>query len=184
MINWNNYDNEFNSRIIPILEWMHVEFNKIRVGRANPTILNDIFVDAYDEKIHINQIANINTPEPRILTIKPYDRALLKNLASSISAANIGIHPQVDGDLIRLTFPAPTEESRKECLKKVKQIAEEAKVKVRKIRQDIQDEFKKDPIAVEDDKKYFQTELDNLTREINKKIDLATEERNEEIMTI
>lgn len=184
MINWDQYANEFNTKVEPVLEWMHVEFNKIRVGRANPTILNDIFVEAYDEKTHINQIANINTPEPRILTIKPYDRSLLKNLASAISAANIGINPQVDGDLVRLTFPAPTEESRKECLKKVKLIAEEAKVGVRKIRQDLQDEFKKDPDAVEDDKKYFQTELDNLTREINKKIDLAVDERNEEIMTI
>lgn len=184
MINWDNYAEEFNKKMAPVLEWMHIEFNKIRVGRANPTILNDILVEAYDEKTHINQIANISIPEPRILVVKPYDRSLLKNLASAISAANIGIHPQIDGDLVRLTFPVPTEETRKEYQKKVKLIAEEAKVGVRKIRQELQDEFKKDPGAVEDDKKYFQTELDNLTREINKKIDLAMEERDEEIMMI
>lgn len=184
MIDWKKYENIFHEQTKPVLEWMHHEFNKIRVGRANPTILDDILVEAYDDKTKINQIANISVPEPRILVIKPYDRSLLKNISAAISAANIGIHPQTDSDLVRLTFPAPTEDSRKECLKKVKLIAEEAKVGIRKVRQHLQDEFKKDTEAVEDDKKYFQEKLDTITKEINKVIDKDLEVRDKEIMTI
>ena len=90
----------------------------------------------------------------------------------------------MDSDVIRLVFPAPTEETRKECLKKTKAIAEEAKIGIRKVRQQLQDEFKKDVDVVEDDKKYFQTQLDNLTKETNKKIDIDLENRDKEIMTI
>ena len=108
---------------------MNSEFNKVRVGRANPAILDDIIVEAYDDKMKINQIANISIPESRVLIIKPYDRSLVKNIGNAIAVANIGINPQIDSDLVRLTFPAPTEESRKECTKKTKLIAEETKVK-------------------------------------------------------
>lgn len=184
MIDWKKYENEFNQHAQPVLEWMHSELNRIRVGRANPTILDDILVEAYDDKTKINAIANISVPEPRILVIKPYDRSLIKNIGAAIHAANIGINPQMDSDVIRLVFPAPTEDTRKECLKKTKAIAEEAKIGIRKVRQHLQDEFKKDVDVVEDDKKYFQTQLDNLTKEINKKIDLDLENRDKEIMTI
>lgn len=184
MFDWKKYENLFDSRVKSVLEWMQHEFSRIRVGRADPMILNDILVDAYDEKTKINQIANISVPEARILIIKPYDRSLLKNISSAIAAANIGIHPQIDADLIRLTFPAPTEETRKECLKKLKLIAEEAKVGIRKARQHVQEEFKKDIEVLEDDKKYFQTQLDKVTKDVNKLIENNLEIREKEIMTI
>lgn len=184
MFDFKKYEEEFHARVKQVMEWMHMEFGRIRVGRANPMILDDILVEAYDDKTKINTIANVSSPEPRILAIKPYDRLLVKNIASAISAANIGIHPQIDGDIVRLVFPAPTEDSRKECLKKTKSIAEEAKVGVRKARQHLQDEFKKDLDAVEDDKKYFQTQLDILTKEANKVIDNDLAVRDKEIMTI
>lgn len=184
MFDWKKYEILFESRVQSVLEWMQHEFSRIRVGRADPTILNDILVEAYEEKTKINQIANISVPEARVLVIKPYDRSLLKNISSAIAAANIGVHPQTDADLIRLTFPAPTEESRKECLKKLKIIAEEAKVGIRKSRQHVQDEFKKDTDILEDDKKYFQTQLDKVTKDANKLVEENLETREKEIMTI
>lgn len=184
MFDWKKYEEMFNERVKSVFEWMSHEFTKIRVGRADPTILNDILVEAYGEKTKINQIANISVPEPRVLVIKPYDRSLLKDLASAIAAANIGVHPQIDADLIRLTFAAPTEETRKECIKKLKLIAEEAKVGIRKSRQHVQDEFKKDTDVQEDDKKYFQNQLDKVTKEVNKEVEDHLETREKEIMTI
>lgn len=184
MFDWKKYEIKFNEELNLILEWMNGEFNKVRVGRANPAILDDIIVEAYDDKMKINQIANISIPESRILIIKPYDRSLVKNIGNAIAVANIGINPQIDSDLVRLTFPAPTEESRKECTKKTKLIAEETKVKIRKLRQKLQDIFKNEVDSLEDDKKYFQNQLDDVTKQANKKIDLALEVRNKEIMTI
>lgn len=184
MFDWKKYEEMFNEGIKPVFEWMKHEFTKIRVGRADPIILNDILFEAYGEKTKINQVANISVPEPRVLIIKPYDRSLLKDIASAIAAANIGIHPQVDGDLVRLTFAAPTEETRKESTKKLKLIADEAKVGVRKVRQHVQNEFKKDVEVQDDDKKYFQTQLDKVTKDFNKEVENLLETREKEIMTI
>ena len=184
MINWKDYEKAFNEAVEPAFAWMQNEFNKLRVGRASPAILDGILVEAYGDQMPINQIANISIPEARTLIIKPYDKSVLKDIAGAINAANIGVNPQVDADLIRLTFAAPTEQARKDLVKKAKAISEEAKVKVRRARQDIQDLFKKDANAVEDDKKYFQTELDALTKVVNKRIEDALEIREKEIMTI
>ena len=185
MFDWKKYEFKFLEEEALVLEWMNSEFNKIRVGRANPAILDNIVVEAYDDKMKINQIANISIPESKVLVIKPYDRSLVKNIGIAITNANIGINPQIDSDLVRLTFPAPTEESRKECTKKTKAIAEEAKVRIRKNRLKLQDLFKNEAENnLDDDKKYFQTQLDEITRQANKKIDSALEVRNKEIMTI
>lgn len=184
MINFKTYEAAFNELTAPIFSWMQHEFSKLRVGRASPAILDGILVSAYGEEMPINQIANISIPEARVLIIKPYDKSTLKDIAGAINAANLGVNPQVDADLIRITFAAPTEQTRKDLVKKAKAISEEAKVKIRRARQDIQDLFKKDPDVVDDDKKYFQTELDNITKLANKQIEDAFAIREKEIMTI
>ncbi|GAA5414712.1 ribosome recycling factor [Ureaplasma ceti] len=184
MINWKDYESAFNTEVEPIIEWMQHEFGKLRMGRATPAILDGILVEAYGEEMPIIQVANISIPDARTLIIKPYDKSILKDLAGAINGANLGVNPQVDADLIRITFAAPTEAARKDLVKKAKSISEDAKVKVRRARQDIQDLFKKDATAVEDDKKYFQTQLDTMTKAINKDIEEALAKREKEIMTI
>lgn len=184
MINWKDYEKAYNEAVEPIFSWMQHEFSKLRIGRASPAILDGILVSAYGDDLPINQVANISIPDARTLVIKPYDKSVLKDIAGAINAANLGVNPQVDADLIRITFAAPTEQARKDLVKKAKAIAEDAKVKVRRARQDIQDLFKKDASAVEDDKKYFQNELDTMTKSINKKIEDALASREKDIMTI
>ncbi len=184
MIDWNSYKSKFDEKFNSILNWMTTEFNKIRIGRATPAILDGILVDAYDEKMNFNQIANISVADARTLVIKPYDRSLIKNITTSLSTSNLGINPQVDADSIRLTFPSPTEDMRKELVKKAKSIAENAKVDVRKLRQSLQDDFKKDANALEDDKKYFNDELDAITKKSNQKIEELFNTREKEILTI
>lgn len=184
MINFDIYKKQFENDFYSINEWMLSEFAKLRIGKASPAILDDILVHAYDDKMPINQLANLSIPDPRTLVIKPYDKSTLKDIAAAINAANIGINPQVDADVIRLTFKAPTEEDRKVLVKKAKSLAEEAKIRVRRSRQNLQDEFKKDLSALEDDKKYFQNELDLITKSFNKKIEEELAKREKEIMTI
>lgn len=178
------YEKEIREESKTIFNWLHNEFVKLRTGRATPAILDGILVDYYGEPTPINQLANISVPEPRVLAIKPYDRQSVKDVAAAINASNIGINPQVDADIIRLTFAAPTEEIRKGLVKKAKQLGEDAKVRIRHIRQEAQDKFKKEPNVLEDDKKFFQTELDNLTKEINKEIEAKVLEKEKDIMTI
>lgn len=184
MIDFLIYKQQFESDFEAINEWLLSEFAKLRIGKANPAILDDILVHAYDDKMPINQLANLSIPDPRTLVIKPYDKSTLKDIAAAINAANIGINPQVDADVIRLTFKAPTEDDRKLLAKKAKSLAEDAKIKVRRSRQNLQDEFKKDANALEDDKKYFQNELDSITKNFNKKIEEELAKREKEIMTI
>lgn len=184
MIDWNSYKLKFEDKFDSIINWMTTEFNKIRIGRATPAILDGILVDAYDEKMNFNQIANISVADARTLVIKPYDRSLLKNITTALSASNLGINPQVDADSIRLSFPSPTEDMRKELVKKAKSIAENAKVEVRRLRQSLQDDFKKDANALEDDKKYFNDELDIITKKANQKIEELFSTREKEILTI
>lgn len=184
MINFDIYKKQFESDFEAINDWLLTEFSKLRIGKANPAILDDILVHAYDDKMPINQLANLSIPDPRTLVIKPYDKNTLKDIAAAINAANIGINPQVEADVIRLIFKAPTEDDRKLLVKKAKSISEDAKIKIRRSRQNLQDEFKKDPNVLEDDKKYFQNELDTITKNFNKKIDEELIKREKEIMTI
>lgn len=178
------YEKMINQEVEHVYTWVHNEFIKLRTGRASPAILDGLLVDYYGEKTPINQLANISVPEPRVLLIKPYDRSSIKDVAAAINESNLGINPQVDADVIRLTFQAPTEDIRKGLVKKAKAIAEDAKIKVRRIRQDAQDRFKKEVGLVEDDKKHFQTELDNLTKEINKQIENLLVAKEKDILTI
>ncbi len=184
MFDFEKYKKIFESNFDKVNDWLLTEFSKLRIGKATPAILDNILVNAYDDKMPINQLANLNIPDARTLIIKPYDKSTLKEIAAAINAANIGINPQVDADVIRLIFKAPTEDDRKLLVKKAKTLAEEAKIRIRRIRQEIQDEFKKEQNILDDDKKYFQTELDNITKVFNKKIDDELAKREKEIMTI
>lgn len=159
------------------------ELGKIRAGNANPTLLNHITVDYYGVPTPINQLAQVSVPEARQLVVKPYDKSALKDIEKAIQVSDIGITPQNDGEIIRLTIPALTEERRREIAKNVGKEAENAKIAIRNIRRDAMDEIKKaedNNELTEDDRRHFEGEVQKVTDEAVKKVDdLAAEKENE-----
>ncbi len=160
---------------------------EIRAGRANPAILNKITVDYYGVPTPINQVAGISVPEARMILIQPWDINLLKEIEKEILKADIGINPNNDGKVIRLNFPELNEERRKELVKEVKKLAEEAKVSIRSIRRDAMDDAKerqKKSEITEDDLKNEENQIQKLTDSKIEEIDKISEAKEKEISTI
>ena len=163
------------------------EFNTIRVGRANPHILDKIMVDYYGSPTPLQQVGNITVPEARLLVIQPWDASMIKKIEKAILMSDIGINPTNDGKAIRLVFPELTEEKRKEQGKEVKKRGEAAKVAVRNIRRDGMDAFKKqkkDSDMTEDDLKGLEKEMQDLTDRFIKEIDSRIEKKTMEVMSV
>ena len=163
------------------------ELASIRAGRANPAVLDRVTVDYYGSPTPINQIAAVAVAEARILTITPWDRQMLKPISKAIQTSDIGINPIDDGQVIRLVFPAPTEERRKQLTKDVQKQGEEAKVAVRNVRRDAMDKFKamkKAGELTEDDQKKLEEETQKLTDKYVKMIDDTCTAKNKEIMEV
>ena len=163
------------------------EYNTIRVGRANPHVLDRIEVDYYGTMTPLQQVGNIMVPEARVLLIQPWDASMLKKIEKAIMVSDLGIHPTNDGKAIRLVFPELTEEKRKETSKDVKKKGDEAKVAVRNIRRDTMDlikKEKKESIITEDDQKELEEKLQKLTDEFIKKIDQKVEAKTKEVMSV
>ncbi len=163
------------------------EYNGIRAGRANAAVLDKIQVDYYGCPTPINQMAAISVPEARILAIQPWDASSLSLIEKAIQASDIGINPSNDGRVIRLVFPALTEERRKQISKEVSQYAEEAKVGVRNIRRDCIDKIKamkKNSEITEDDQKFAEEKIQKITDEYIKKVDDVADSKTKEIMEI
>ncbi len=159
----------------------------LRAGRANPQLLDRITVDYYGTPTPLNQVAAISSPDPRTLTVQPWDASLLKAIEKAIQTSDLGINPQNDGRLIRLAFPQLTEERRKELTKQVRKYSEEGKVALRNIRRDAMDEFKKKKKAseiTEDDLKELEKELQDLTDKRCKDIDELTVKKEQELMAV
>ena len=144
----------------------HEKLTEIRAGRANPAILNKIQIDYYGTPTPINQVAGVSVPEARLIVIQPWDASILKEIEKAILASDIGINPNNDGKVIRLAFPELNEERRKEIVKEVRKMAEEAKVAVRSIRREGMDMAKasqKDGEITEDELKQAEKEIQNIT---------------------
>lgn len=180
---WKVYEQMFIEKTAPIFEWLSTEFAKLRTGRITSAALDHIRVNAYDEMSPISNVANISSPEPRVLIIKAYDASLYKAIAAAINASDLGVNPQIDADKIRIAFPAITEEVRKATTIKAKNFAEEAKIRIRRVRQTVQDAYRKAELS-DDDKKYYTTCLDKVTKEQNDKVDKLLLQKDKEIMTI
>ncbi|EGS89660.1 ribosome recycling factor [Staphylococcus aureus subsp. aureus 21259] len=135
--------NETKSRMQKSIESLSRELANISAGRANSNLLNGVTVDYYGAPTPVQQLASINVPEARLLVISPYDKTSVADIEKAIIAANLGVNPTSDGEVIRIAVPALTEERRKERVKDVKKIGEEAKVSVRNIRRDMNDQLKK-----------------------------------------
>ena len=163
------------------------ELTSIRAGRANPGILDKVMVDYYGSPTPVQQVASVAVSEARILTITPWDGTLIKAISKAIQTSDIGINPIDDGQTIRLNFPAPTEERRKQLAKEVSKLGEEAKVAVRNIRRDAMDKakvMKKAGELTEDSQKTMEEDVQKLTDKYIKIIDAAVEEKQKEIMSV
>ena len=163
------------------------EMGSIRAGRANPMVLDKITVDYYGVQTPINQLSNISVPEARVIIIQPWEAKLLKDIEKSIQKSDLGINPNNDGRVIRLTFPVLTEERRKELIKSIRKIGEDSKVAVRAIRRDAVESFKKmkkDSELTEDDLKDAEKEIQSITERFISDIDKVLEEKDKEIMEI
>ncbi|MBQ2939892.1 MAG: ribosome recycling factor [Clostridia bacterium] len=161
------------------------EYTGIRAGRASAGVLDHLSVEYYGVPTPINQLANVSTPEPRLLIVQPYDKTLLKEIAKAIMVSDLGINPQNDGTVIRLVFPPLTEERRKEIGKNIYKYAEEAKVAIRSIRRDGIDKIKamkKNSEITEDDQKNAEKKLQDLTDKYCKEIDGHAVRKEKEIM--
>lgn len=173
-----------NEKMEKVITHFHGSLSGIRTGRANPTMLDKLEIDYYGSPTPLNQIAGITVSEGRTLVIKPYDTSSLKDIEKACNEADLGMAPQNDGVVVRLTVPALTEETRKEMCKKVGKFAEEAKVQIRNIRRDGNDAAKKDDELTEDLEKNCLELIQKLTDEFTKKIDEIATEKEKEVMTV
>ena len=170
-------------RMNKTLSVLEENFSEIRAGRANPAILNKITVEYYGVPTPINQVAGISVPEARLIVIQPWDVSVLKEIERAILASDIGLNPNNDGKVIRLSFPELTEERRKELVKDIKKIAEESKVAIRAIRRDGIDEAKameKESLMTEDELKKAEDQIQKLTDKKITEIDVITEKKEKE----
>ncbi len=178
---------ETRSRMSKSEENLRKELGSLRAGNANPSLLNHVMVDYYGVQTPVNQVAQVAVPEPRMITVKPYDKGSIKEIEKAIQMSDIGITPQNDGELIRLSIPQLTEERRKELAKKVGEYAENAKISVRNIRRDAMDEIKADEKAgdiTEDDYHNFEDQIQKVTDESIANIDQIAKEKEDELMTV
>lgn len=156
----------------------------LRTGRANPSMLDKVQADYYGEKMPINQIAAITSPEPRQILVKPYDKNDVKAIVAAISGAGLNLNPTVDGDQIRIIIPALTEDTRKTIVKQAKQMSEDARVALRNVRREYMDFLKGDETYSDDLKKRIQDEIGKVFDEASKAIDALYQNKEKEILTL
>ena len=177
---------QFDEKMQKTMNNLSEEFGSIRAGRANPHVLDKLKVDYYGTPTAIQQVANVNVPEPRMIQIQPWEKSMLKVIEKAIMVSDLGINPTKDGTAVRLIFPELTEERRKELVKDVKKKGEAAKVAIRNIRRDGNDAFKKlkGSDVSEDEIKNLEDELQKMTDKYVKEIDSAVEVKSKEVMTV
>ncbi|MEE1076302.1 MAG: ribosome recycling factor [Acutalibacteraceae bacterium] len=169
------------------IDHLNNEFAAIRAGRANPAVLDKVVVDYYGAPTPVNQLAAVSVTEARTLMVQPWDASVLTQIERAIQMSDIGINPQNDGKALRMVFPPLTEERRKDLVKDIKELAEETKVGVRNVRRDTVDKFKamkKNGEITEDDLKQAEKKTQELTDKFVKEIDVLTEKKQKEIMSI
>ena len=177
----------FDEKMLKTIEVVKSNFAAVRAGRANAGVLDRITVEYYGTPTPLSQVAAISSPDPRTLTIQPWDASLLKAIEKAIQISDLGINPQNDGRLIRLAFPQLTEERRKELTKQVHKYGEEGKVAMRNIRREAMDDFKKakkDGEITEDDLKQLEKEMQDLTDKRCKDLDELTAKKEKELMAV
>ncbi|MBQ9133548.1 MAG: ribosome recycling factor [Clostridia bacterium] len=178
---------DFENKMKKTLDSLRMNLNTVRAGKANPDVLSRVMVDYWGTPTPIAQMAAIQVPDPRTLVISPWDATTVKSIEKAILASDVGITPQSDGKVIRLSFPQPTEERRKELTKQVAKMCEEAKVAIRNLRREANDkvkDMKKNGELTEDDVKINDKKVQDLTDKYTKEVDVIGAEKNKEIMAI
>lgn len=166
------------------LENLSAHFSRIRTGRANANVLSEITVDYYGVPTPITQVAAVKTPEAHLLVVEPWDKALVNAIVKAIGASDLGITPNSDGLVVRLPFPAPTEERRRELVKECREVAEQARVAIRNIRRDYNNKLDRDEGLTEDDVRREQAKIQGHTDDYIKKIDEMLKVKEAEVMEI
>jgi ribosome recycling factor len=163
------------------------DLDKLRTGRAHPSMLDTIRVDYYGQKTPISQMATVNVPEPRMLTVKPWDKSQVQAVEKAIRESDMGLNPQVDGELIRIPIPALSEERRKELVKVGKKHGEECKVSIRKVRHEALDllaELEKDGGAGKDEVERAKKKAEEVVSESGTAVDQIVQQKEKEILAI
>jgi ribosome recycling factor len=169
------------------MEALRRDLAKVRTGRAHPSMLDGIRVDYYGTATPLAQMATVNVPEPRLLTVKPWDKGQVKAIDKAIREGDLGLNPQVDGDLIRIPIPALTEDRRKDLVKVIKKNGEECKVAIRKHRRDAMemvDQLEKDGEVSEDDAERGRKKVEDLTAELVKGVDVVIAGKEKDVMEV
>ena len=176
-------ESDVKTRMEKVIENMEMRFTTIRAGRANPNILNGVMVEYYGTPTPLNQVSTISVPEARQLMIKPFDKSLLKEIEKAIYAAELGLTPNNNGEVVFLTIPELTEETRKNYVKQVKEMAEEAKIALRNVRQDFNNMIKKSEVS-EDEEKRNMDQVQKLIDKYNQVVEEKFKEKENELLSI
>ena len=174
-------------RMDSALEALRREFASVRTGKASPALLDSVRVEAYGSKVPLNQVGTVAAPEPRLLTITPWDKSLLKEIDRGLRESDLGLNPSNDGSIIRIPIPALTEERRREFVKHLHKIAEEARIAVRQARKDANDEVKasqKKEGLSEDDVRREQDKVQKLTDQYIGKVEEILKHKEAEVMEV
>jgi len=178
---------EMNVHMDKTIDALRREYQKVRTGRASTALLDDIKVDYYGTPSSLSQVATLAVPEPRTITLQPWEAKLIPLIEKAIMNANLGLTPANDGRLIRLVLPALTEERRKDIVKQLKKLAEDAKVALRNIRRDAIDKLKKlekDKQITEDDLKRGEKEIQDATKGHENKVDEVFTHKEKEVLEV
>lgn len=176
-----------NAGMTKALESFKRDLGKVRTGRASLSLLDDIKVDYYGTPTPLNQVGSMAVPEPRLITIQPWEKNLIGDIEKAILKADLGLNPSSDGQVIRLVFPPLTEERRKEMVKQVKRMGEDAKVGIRSVRREANDTLKKlekDKDITEDEQKRGEKDIQDLTDDYVARVDKVIEEKEKDLMEI
>lgn len=179
-----NYIDELELNMMKAIETLEARLITVRAGRANASMLNGINVEYYGTPTPINQVANITVPEARQLFIKPFDRSIIKDIEHAINEANIGITPTNNGEVVILTVPQLTEETRRNYVKQIREMGEQAKVALRNLRQDTNNAIKKDEELTEDIQKSLTDDVQEVINKYNKIVEEKINEKEQELMSI
>jgi ribosome recycling factor len=178
---------ESNMEMDESINYLKKELKHIRAGKAQPSLLDGVKVEYYGSQTPLNQLATVAAPEPRMLTVQPYDKGSLEDIEKAIMSAGLGLNPNNDGNIIRIPLPLLSEERRKDLVKRAKEIAEETRISIRNIRREANDEIKKlvkQESLPEDSKYEAEEEVQTITDKHTQRVEEIVEQKEEEIMTV
>lgn len=175
--------NDIKNRMQACVENLKKEYAGLRTGRAHPSLLDSIQVDAYGAKTPMNSVGSVSTPEPRLLSVNVWDQSLVSAVAKAIRESNLGLNPMSEGNIIRIAIPELTEERRRDIVKVAGQYAEQCRVAIRNVRRDAMDTVKKDDLP-KDDARRENENIQKLTDEFIKIVDTVLQEKEKEVMQV